>query len=74
MKAKIIKMIKNNQYSRTGWIRFYAESDAPISSDEAEELQLKEGWHPLGYGFYNFHTDIKDGKYLASWKCSLSCD
>lgn len=41
-----------------------------ISKEKAIELQSDLGYSPLGYGFFDFKTDL----YLTTWKCSHSCD
>ena len=41
-----------------------------ITEDGAMVLQERAGYHPAGYGFYNFA--YING--IARWNCSNSCD
>ncbi len=43
---------------------------AEITPEEAGELQFKAGYHPHGYGFYQFR--VENG--ITTWVCSYSCD
>jgi hypothetical protein len=41
-----------------------------ITKEEAIEIQSNAGYHPAGYGFYNFkHIDGN-----TKWYCFKSCD
>jgi hypothetical protein len=42
-----------------------------ISEEEARMLQIESGYHPNGYGFFEFKLNA-DG--TTSWKCWDSCD
>jgi hypothetical protein len=42
-----------------------------ISEEEARMLQAESGYHPHGYGFFEFRLNT-DG--TTSWKCWDSCD
>lgn len=44
--------------------------DQSITEDQACEIQMKMGYHPAGYGFYAFESNVKE----TSWKCGDSCD
>lgn len=50
------------------WHEFSVPFD--ISRDKAAELQGNLGYHPAGYGLYDFNPTPK----LTTWKCSNSCD
>ncbi len=41
-----------------------------ISREEAIDLQMKAGYHPAGYSFYDF--SVSDG--ISTWKCWDCCD
>jgi hypothetical protein len=41
-----------------------------ITQEDAERLQIELGYHPAGYGFYQFIA----GPNGSSWSCSTSCD
>ena len=43
-----------------------------ITEDEAKEFQTNVGFHPHGYGFYDFYVNNTNKTTL--WNCSNSCD
>ena len=48
-----------------------------ISEGEAMNLQEEYGYHPAGYGFYNFRVVTLDPNEIdgvTSWECQRSCD
>lgn len=58
----------------TGFYTFTAESDTPIDAEHACIEQRKQGYHSGGYGFYKFESGFDGTKFVATWKCSTSCD
>jgi hypothetical protein len=40
-----------------------------LTESEAACLQEKAGWHPMGYGLFNFSPGEE-----TTWECSTSCD
>lgn len=53
-----------------GLIHFKVE--AVLSKAAAKHAQRELGYHPAGYGFYLYHTDIVNG--TTTWHCAQSCD
>lgn len=45
-------------------------TDTELTQDEAGTVQQQLGYHPAGYHFYDFKTDVNG----TSWKCYNSCD
>ena len=48
-----------------------------ITEGEAMNLQEDYGYHPAGYGFYNFRVvtlDPNEIEGVTSWECQRSCD
>ncbi|NVM34054.1 MAG: hypothetical protein HWN81_00565 [Candidatus Lokiarchaeota archaeon] len=45
-----------------------------INTVDAQQAQMNKGYHPCGYGFYNFQCSKINDKYIATWNCSASCD
>tara|TARA_R100001594_G_scaffold149405_1_gene207107 strand:- start:842 stop:1036 length:195 start_codon:yes stop_codon:yes gene_type:complete len=41
-----------------------------ITEDEAMDFQFKAGFHPSGYGFYEYKTE----RGTTTWCCLNSCD
>ena len=41
-----------------------------ISEDDAIRLQIDLGYHPAGYGMYNFSAT----EHSTSWECYYNCD
>ena len=41
-----------------------------VTKDEAQIIQQQMNYHPAGYNFYDYKSDING----TSWKCWLSCD
>ena len=74
-------MLKTEITSKTGFgvrddVYFKAESMQPISEDQALKAQMELGYHPAGYGFYNFTVKRCPVLfvYTATWRCQASCD
>jgi len=70
-KTRISKIIKSGNT-----IYYSAESLEMISESQALELQKCNGYHPAGYGFYDFKCTVNDktGLYEANWNSFSSCD
>ena len=62
------KLSYQNDYQFPGSIYFKYVGN--ITEDGAMMLQQKAGYHPAGYGFYEF---VCIGN-VARWNCSNSCD
>ena len=48
-----------------------------ITEGEAMNLQEEYGYHPAGYGFYNFRVvtlDPNEIEGVTTWECQRSCD
>ena len=48
-----------------------------ITEGEAMNLQEEYGYHPAGYGFYNFivtQISTLEGDVVTTWECQMSCD
>ncbi len=48
-----------------------------ITEGEAMNLQEDYGYHPAGYGFYNFRVvtlDPNEVEGVTTWECQRSCD
>ena len=48
-----------------------------ITEGEAMNLQEDYGYHPAGYGFYNFRVvtlDPYEIEGVTTWECQRSCD
>ena len=59
----------------TGTVEF--SFDGILTEDEAMNLQEEAGYHPAGYGFYNFRVvtlDPNEIEGVTSWECQRSCD
>lgn len=50
------------------------EKNDPIPEEDCLQEQLSRGYHPAGYGFFNFKQTEKNGYYISSWECRTSCD
>lgn len=50
------------------WICF--EYDINIDEETAQDIQKDEGYHPSGYGFYDF----KSVEGRTTWKCWNTCE
>lgn len=69
-KTRITKVIKSGNT-----IYYTAESVNRIDENQALELQKGNGYHPAGYGFYDFKCTLnKDGLYEANWNSFSNCD
>ena len=62
------KLFYKQDYNSPGSIYFKYVGD--ITEDGAMKLQQRAGYHPSGYGFYDFA--YING--IARWNCSNSCD
>ena len=48
-----------------------------ITEGEAMNLQEDYGYHPAGYGFFNFRVvtlDPNEIEGVTTWECQRSCD
>lgn len=69
-------------WERVGrWLIWEAISRAPITEGEAQQLQAKAGYMPMGYGFSQFRAHPIPNPhpgdtilYRARWQCYDSCD
>lgn len=55
-------------------IYFKANSEDPITEDLALQAQVKAGYMPQGYGFYDFKVSLREDGYEATWNCQASAD
>ena len=46
----------------------------PIKQDDAMREQLRAGYHPAGYGFYDFVCSGSGDLWTATWECQDHCD
>ena len=44
-----------------------------LTETRACELQLKKGYHPAGYGFYNLRETSEHNKIVYKWECMSYC-
>ena len=63
-----LRLSYEKQYTHPGSIYFKYVGD--ITEDGAMKLQERAGYHPAGYGFYEFAC-IEN---IARWCCHNSCD
>ena len=68
---EIYKVQASRAYGR---VTFVVLSSYPTTEDEALRIQQDEGYHPAGYGFYDFTVEKGMRDYKASWNCRNSCD
>lgn len=56
--------------------RFEMVTDKEPTGKEVEEQQLKDGYHPDGYGgpWKIVTKPREDGKFVTTWECLGSCD
>jgi hypothetical protein len=54
--------------------KFQAESDRPISEEDAKREQERLGYPVMGYSFYRFKTYEHEGKFIAEWLCYGNCE
>ena len=55
----------------------YFTFNGVLTEGEAMNLQEEAGYHPAGYGFYNFRVVTLDPNEIdgvTSWECQRSCD
>jgi hypothetical protein len=55
----------------------YFTFDGELTEGEAMNLQEEYGYHPAGYGFYNFivtQISTLEGDVVTTWECQRSCD
>ena len=55
----------------------YFTFDGELTEGEAMNLQEDYGYHPAGYGFYNFRVvtlDPNEIEGVTTWECQRSCD
>jgi hypothetical protein len=50
------------------------EHPSELAPGSLQEVQRHVGYHPAGYGFYNFKTEKINAGYLHTWQCANSCD
>ena len=43
-----------------------------LSETEATKMQMDNGYHPAGYGFYGYSYDPQHD--ITTWNCGSSCD
>ena len=55
----------------------YFTFNGVLTEGEAMNLQEDYGYHPAGYGFYNFivtQISTLEGDVVTTWECQRSCD
>ena len=62
------KLSYYKEYTQPGNIYFKYVGN--MTEDGAMKLQMRAGYHPAGYGFYEF-TCING---IARWNCDNNCD
>lgn len=74
------KIIKTEGHGISGRIFFEARSERRITEKHAQMIQKQLGYHPAGYGLFDYHTSrlitklYDKNNHVARWKCSTSCD
>lgn len=54
---------------------FRLRTEVELSAGDASKIQMYKGYHPMGYGFYQFHAGkAEDGSNVYTWACAGSCD
>ena len=79
--------ITKHEAGHGGDIHWSICTDYPIDPLDAQKLQEKAGYHPAGYGLFDFRctksnsgircTKSNSGNeivYVSTWKCYNSCD
>ena len=62
-------------HSITSKIYWTATTDHKLDADEAQTIQMNNGYHPNGYGFFNLKAEqCPNGKWKNVWSCWASCD
>lgn len=56
--------------------KFEMVTDKEPTGAEVEAQQIKDGYHPIGYGGpWKVHTKQReDGKFITTWESLGSCD
>ena len=62
------KLSYKKEYNHPGNIYFKYVGN--MTEDGAMKLQARAGYHPAGYGFYDFACI----NGIARWSCSNNCD
>ena len=62
------KLSYKKEYTHPGNIYFKYVGN--MTEDGAMKLQIRAGYHPAGYGFYEFACI----NGIARWNCSNNCD
>ncbi len=55
-------------------IKFEFVSNERIDEADARDAQCRAGWSDVGYGHYGFICEERDGHFVATWDCSVSCE
>lgn len=60
---------------RIGLVYFRVKSEKPITLEQAQAIQRKAGYEPMGYGFFAFEQNpLEDNLIVSDWQCSTSCE
>lgn len=63
-----VTITPNNCFLNWAW-----HTSEPKTEEQAEELQLKNSYHPAGYGLYAFDCRLgPDDGYISTWFCDNS--
>lgn len=60
-------------------IKWKVVTSEPMDEQDAKDYQQKNGYHPCGYGFVNFKSEMTldnnaNQVFITTWECWNSCD
>jgi len=78
IECSMLPTITKRESGHGGNIHWKIHTNSPIDPLNAQELQKNAGYHPAGYGLFDFRcTKMVSGTeitYVSTWKCQNSCD